>query len=255
MPVKKKKKAKRTKWDGRCPAKKHGLDFRGQTCDLCERAKALKVDPPKIEPWLQTFSGLAVEPGRPGSVGAFARFCDIAHALSHLTRFAGHASRFYSVAEHSVLVSRVVDELLASVSAYSMVKALALLHDASEAYLGDVPAPVKALPQMAAYRKLESEVQAEIELKFVGRFYSNDPIMTICGRMRRDEIVRAADIIVLTYEAERLMLVPPKPWGVLPIRPWRDFACLIRHAPGLSPREAKRLFLERAREVALSPYL
>ena len=61
---------------------------------------------------------------------------DIAHALAHLCRFNGHTRVFYSVAEHSVRCSHLVDEEFALD---------ALLHDAAEAYLGDVTSPLKTI--------------------------------------------------------------------------------------------------------------
>jgi hypothetical protein len=80
---------------------------------------------------------------------------DIAHALSMLCRYGGHVERFYSVAEHCVMMSRVVppEDALA-----------ALLHDATEAFVVDVPRPLKRyLPE---YRAIESEVWAAISTRF-----------------------------------------------------------------------------------------
>jgi len=59
---------------------------------------------------------------------------DIAHALAMTCRYGGHCNRFYSVAEHSVRMSYLVDERS---------RLSALLHDAEEAYLPDIPRPIK----------------------------------------------------------------------------------------------------------------
>lgn len=80
---------------------------------------------------------------------------DIAHALSQLPRFGGHLPRFYSVAQHSMACA----ELVAPEH-----KLQALLHDASEAYLLDVPSPLKAL--LPEYRKLEQRFMEVIAKKF-----------------------------------------------------------------------------------------
>jgi hypothetical protein len=82
---------------------------------------------------------------------------DIAHALAHQCRFGGHASKFYSVAEHSVHVSELcpVQDAL-----------WGLLHDASEAYLIDLPRPLKLLPEFAPYREAERQLQRAVAARF-----------------------------------------------------------------------------------------
>lgn len=104
--------------------------------------------------WLQTFSGIAfdLDPPNPEQV----RLLDIAHGLAFQCRFAGQTSKFYSIAQHSVLVSEIVQKAVAAlpdrlpaavVAEYAL---LALLHDAGEAYTCDVPHPVKVVQRRRA---------------------------------------------------------------------------------------------------------
>lgn len=81
---------------------------------------------------------------------------DIAHALSHLCRFGGHTREFYSVAQHSVLVSYRAEQLDPEAGLWG------LLHDASEAFLGDVVRPLKSRGTFDEYRLIEAAVQAAI---------------------------------------------------------------------------------------------
>lgn len=103
--------------------------------------------------WLQTFTGAVFYPldPRPEEI----HIDDIAHALAMQCRYSGHTSRFYSVAEHCVHVSRVV------APEYAL---WGLLHDASEAYLVDIPRPLKRY--MPQYHEWESGLMAVI----CGRF-------------------------------------------------------------------------------------
>jgi hypothetical protein len=78
---------------------------------------------------------------------------DVAHHLAHLCRYTGACPHFYSVAQHSVLVSKYLREAGASVE----LQMAGLLHDAGEAYFNDLASPVKHDPRMAWYRDAEHE--------------------------------------------------------------------------------------------------
>lgn len=80
---------------------------------------------------------------------------DIAHALSHLCRFGGHTPQFYSVAQHSYICAHFVSD---------KGRLQALMHDASEAYLLDIPSPIKkALP---GYKIMEDKLMQLISRKY-----------------------------------------------------------------------------------------
>lgn len=79
---------------------------------------------------------------------------DIAHHLSLECRYTGACPYHYSVAQHSVYVSQCYNT--------PVLKLTGLLHDASEAYLKDLPSPIKHDPRMAFYREIEEQVSATI---------------------------------------------------------------------------------------------
>lgn len=81
---------------------------------------------------------------------------DIAHSLSMQCRFGGHLPRFYSVAQHSLYCSYLVDD--------EKLKLAALLHDASEAYLLDIPKPIKG--GLSNYKEIEDNLMRLIADKF-----------------------------------------------------------------------------------------
>lgn len=129
---------------------------------------------------------------------------DISHALAHLCRFNGHTREFYSVAQHSVLVAELVSDEH---------KLAALLHDATEAYIGDMVRPLKQW--MHAYQDVEDWLW-----------------LCVCTRFDLDTELPAevhrADLIALATERRDLMPTDPAIWdclvGIEPmveiIRPW-----------------------------------
>src|SRR5262245_27549306 len=109
----------------------------------------------RIGDWMQTISGRKFWPldPRPEEV------CieDIGHALSLVCRFGGHCHTFYSVAEHSVRVSLLAEDMAKSSAHWTdenirMIALSGLLHDAAEAYIGDMVRPLKRQPQMVSFR-------------------------------------------------------------------------------------------------------
>lgn len=122
---------------------------------------------------------------------------DIATALSHACRFGGHVhAEHYSVAEHSCYVADLVHELTQDASA----ALAALLHDGSEAYLVDVPRPVK--PLLKGYGDLEHAVQAVIYQRFD---------LLIDSELH--DTIKLADNRVLKTEARELMSSRGAHWG------------------------------------------
>jgi hypothetical protein len=150
---------------------------------------------------------------------------DIAHALSNQCRFTGHLKRFYSVAQHSVLVSQVCDPE----DAY-----YGLLHDGTEAYLSDIARPVKQHPELGpAYLAIEARLMSAIEERF-GLQAGMPPS------------VKEADNTVLMAEANALM---PDNWRVS----FSNAAFTYDAAPvGIfpwMPIEARFNFVQRFREL------
>lgn len=145
--------------------------------------------------WMQTFTGRRFWPMDPRPEDVDIR--DIAHSLALQCRFAGHCRRFYSVAEHSLRASRIVPPEF---------ELWALMHDAAEAYLVDLPRPVKR--SMPDYMKAESMVL----LAIVTRFKIFDGICWGRGSIA----VKFADNTMLATEARDLMGTSPAKWEALP---------------------------------------
>jgi uncharacterized protein len=112
-------------------------------------------------PFIQTLSGRRVNPldASPEDIDP----SDIARALANLCRFGGHSKAFYSVAQHSTIVCDLLEERGATPDELMA----ALLHDAAEAYLGDVPHPIKHRSELgAAFRAAEKDLEKVIAERF-----------------------------------------------------------------------------------------
>ena len=113
--------------------------------------------------YIQTYSGIRFWPLDPRIEDI--NLEDIAHALSMQCRFSGHTSFHYSVAQHSLIVSEYCkpENALAG-----------LLHDASEAYLIDVPRPIK--PHLIGYADAEDKIMKLVSQKFGFEYPFDDEI-------------------------------------------------------------------------------
>ncbi len=115
------------------------------------------AEPPRTGDFMQTFTGRKYWPMDPRPHEVYIE--DIAHSLGLQCRYAGHCIKFYSVAEHSVLIARH----LAATHAPEVALA-GLLHDAPEAYCVDIPRPLK--PYLTNYRAIEQDNWLAIAARF-----------------------------------------------------------------------------------------
>jgi 5'-deoxynucleotidase YfbR-like HD superfamily hydrolase len=141
---------------------------------------------------------------------------DIANALSKVCRFNGQLKTFYSVAQHSIHVAEMVPTHL---------KLTALLHDASEAYICDVPTPLKKMLG-SVYTDIEDTLSEAIGLKFGVELVNLDPL------------IKQADRIMVVSERDTFQANPLK-WG-------EEYENVLRFPGNLqaySPDSAKTKFL------------
>lgn len=179
-----------------------------------------------LGPWITTYTGKRFHlfASNPSEV------CieDIAHALSNKCRWAGHSKKFYSVAEHSLIVSR----RLAEINEPEVVQMAGLLHDAAEAYTGDVGRPLK---KEIVVKYFLEEPFSEFEERLLRRIYRG------FGLIYRDSpVIKEVDDELLATEAVYVLKngggpdpeTLPDSWDLNPVR-------------FLSPSEAEEAFLER----------
>lgn len=145
---------------------------------------------------------------------------DIAQALSNEARFNGHTNRFYSVAQHSVAVSRIVppEDALEG-----------LLHDATEAYMKDIPLPLKRM--LPDYKRIEQRVDAVIRARF--------GLPALCSAS-----IKHADLVMLATERRDLMPTDSSQWDVL-----RGIEPQPERLTANSPTDAMWLFWLRWKEI------
>lgn len=183
------------------------------------------TDNQRIGDWILTFTGVEFYPFDPRPEDIHIE--DIAHALSMQCRYAGHVSQFYSVAEHSVRVAEICPP---------EDKLWALLHDASEAYLVDLPGPIKRYSQLGdLYRDAERTVMMAVCETF--GLFTKEPAS-----------VKLADAAMLCVEARALLPVNSwwKKWESCTTGTEREIIST------LDPAAAEAIFLDTYRKLRSS---
>jgi hypothetical protein len=184
-------------------------------------------DPTRKGGSIQTFSGVIFYPLDPREEDIF--LMDVGHGLSNKARFTGHTRRFYSTAEHSTRVSWCLRDMGFDL----MTQYVGLHHDDTDAYLPDVPTPLKRLPEFQWFRDLEESMQELCYKRFGAIVTDYKP-------------VKRADVILLLTEKRDLMPLKNHNWDhkytevPIPepykIEPW-------------IPEVAKKFYLERHAEL------
>lgn len=184
--------------------------------------------------WVQTFSGLAFDLLSPTIEQV--RLVDIAHSLSRLNRFCGATKGTYgwSVAQHSMLVESLLPPYVDPI-----LRLHVMLHDAHEAYIGDITTPVR---RAIRYYAGDSDPLYYLESMIdsvVWRAFALDPPT----EAQRDAI-KHVDALALKVERFALLEPEPRDWGIPdPGEPPTDFDTILtlpRH-----PGSAKQAFIAR----------
>lgn len=159
--------------------------------------------PAAKDAWIQTYSGLVFRPFDPDP--SMVRIEDIAHALSNVNRFNGHTRYPYSVAAHSIFVAMQlggVEYRPPEGSDRRRMMLLGLLHDAAEAYFGDIVSPIKR--HVPVFREMEARILAAI---FVA--LGIDP-----PNLAEQALIEEVDLRALMTEKRDIHRPEPQAWAV-----------------------------------------
>lgn len=164
----------------------------------------MKQEPPKDNSWFITYTGRQFFVLNPNPEDIVIE--DIAHSLANICRFGGHSKKFYSVAQHSLFVSRCCPKGVAFE---------ALMHDATEAYCGDMIRPLKL--QLPQFKVIEHNIWLAIADKFglpkimtpIIKHYDDVALMT----ERRDLIHGAGPrwSLTSTHSTDHNEIIPQEP--------------------------------------------
>ncbi len=149
--------------------------------------------------WIATFTGLRLNPFDPDP--EMINIDDIAHGLSLTCRYAGQCKKFYSVAEHSIRLTRLVPEEL---------RPVALMHDSAEAYMLDLPSLIKRV--MPGYQAAEHNLLSVIFAKY------DIDIQLLTRFLKEEYVLLATECRDLVTNTDGWFL--PEPPLDKPIEPW-----------------------------------
>ena len=189
----------------------------------------------KIEHWFPPFTGKIIDLESP--TPDMIDIEDIAHALSMTCRFGGHCRDFYSVAEHSTIVLQLGSHSLGQWADRQQRQLALLLHDAAEAYLGDVVSPLKDM-LFPTYHGYEHNWARAIEIKF-----GLDTLLTA-----PEPIVKRADLQALSVEIQCLCSPVHPDWWTKFKKPEAAELAIVK-IECLSPEQARRNFLAEFRQL------
>lgn len=187
---------------------------------------------------VETFTGCFVDTKRP--VPETICLEDIAHALSNTCRYGGHCQKFYSVASHGVFVSKRLER-----QGYGQRMQLAgLHHDDAEAFLGDIPRPMKGLLG-SAYKRLTANMDEAIQAALELPDYNVEPF---------HGPVKGADNWALLVEARHLLPSKGVNWTAAQAQAWglEEQGRIVvpdYWLGGVTPELAKQFWLARHREL------
>jgi hypothetical protein len=169
-----------------------------------EQDRKLLREIAKVRPWTNTVSGRDVHLLNPSPDEIDIK--DIAAGLSKMCRYNGQISEFYSVAQHSVY---------AAILAKPESRMHALLHDASEAYLGDVISPLK--PLLTNYEEIEKRMMSAIAKKFNFTFDDHEHVHKIDQRLLTTEVQQ----LIPHHNLDWKLTAPAYQFKIEPLDWWR----------------------------------
>lgn len=156
--------------------------------------------------WIETYTGVEFHFLNPTK--DMINIVDIAHALALQCRYNGHCKAFYSVAEHCVLMS----DWFQDNGADALTCFTALMHDAAEAYIGDLPRPVKQ--KVPEFKMIEAKIDQMVAETFGTIYPFPKAVKDADSRILKDErfaVMRESKNVWGTDELESMGIVP-KMW-------------------------------------------